>query len=157
MRRRSLLKYVVPLLLVLAPSVALAQGIEADRQRLRTAQDDIRALRSQYAEAYNAKDAAALAALYTADGIMVNSKGEMVAGAEEIASTMAADAPNWPHAVIASDTVRVYGSTAVDVGRFTTHPAGGGEKVERYVAVLRRGMDGWRLSHAVLVPTGGGE
>src|SRR5690606_30613889 len=73
MRRRSLLKYVVPLLLVLAPSVALAQGIEADRQRLRTAQDDIRALRSQYAEAYNAKDAAAVAALYTSDGIMVNS------------------------------------------------------------------------------------
>ncbi|HLS47658.1 MAG TPA: nuclear transport factor 2 family protein [Gemmatimonadales bacterium] len=157
MRRRSLLKCVIPMLLVLAPSVALAQGIEADRQRLRTAQDDIRTLRSQYAEAYNAKDAAAVAALYTSDGIMVNSSGEMVAGAEEIASSMASAAPSWPHVVISSDTVRVYGSTAVDVGRFTTHPASGGEKVERYVAVLRRGMDGWRVSHAVLVPATGGK
>ena len=36
MRRLTQLKCVVPMLLVLVPSMALAQGIEADRQRVRT-------------------------------------------------------------------------------------------------------------------------
>jgi uncharacterized protein (TIGR02246 family) len=139
------------LALMLIPSVALAQGVAADRARLRTALDDLRALRTEYIEAYNKKDANAVTNLYADDAILIQPDGTMLTGTEEIGKAMADAAPNWAHAVISSDTTRVYGSTAVDIGTFTTHPAGGAEVVNRYTSVLRRGMRGWKLTHVVVM------
>ncbi|HEU5049673.1 MAG TPA: nuclear transport factor 2 family protein [Gemmatimonadales bacterium] len=152
MSLKSWLHRVVPLMLLLIPSLAAAQGIEPDRQRLRTALDDIRTLRTEYAEAFNNKDAAAVSAMYADDGVIIQPDGSMLSG-EQIRTAMAEQASTWPHTVVASDTVRVYGSTAVDIGTITNHPAGGGESKQRYVAVLRRGMRGWKVAHVVLVDT----
>ncbi|HEU4829266.1 MAG TPA: nuclear transport factor 2 family protein [Gemmatimonadales bacterium] len=137
--------------LMLAPSLAFAQGIAADRQRLRTAMDDLRALRTEYVEMYNKKDAAGVTNLYADDAIVIQPDGTMLTGTEEIGKAMTEESKDWAHAVIESDTLRVYGSTAVDIGSFTTHPAGGGEQKMRYTSVLRRGMNGWKLTHVVVM------
>ena len=148
---RTSLTRAILLALLLVPSVAVAQGVAADRARLRTAMDDLRAVRTEYVEAYNRKDAAAITAMYADDAILIQPDGTMLTGTEEIGKAMAEAAPTWAHSVISSDTVRVYGSTAVDIGTFTVHPAGGGEVVNRYTSVLRRGMRGWKLTHVIVM------
>jgi hypothetical protein len=46
----------------------------------------------------------------------------------------------------------VYGNTAVDVGTAKQHPAGGGEMVARYMVVLRRDMNGWKIVRLINTP-----
>ena len=137
--------------LMLVPSLAVAQGIAPDRQRLRTAMDDLRALRTEYVEMFNKKDANGVTNLYADDAIIIQPDGTMLTGTEEIAAAMTEDSKTWAHSVIESDTLRVYGSTAVDIGTFTSHPEGGAEQKLRYTSVLRRGMNGWKLTHVVLM------
>lgn len=151
MPTRSWIARVLLFMLVSAPSVASAQGIAADRARLRTALDDLRAVRTEYVEMYNKKDAAGVTNLYADDAILIQPDGTMLSGTEEIGKAMADASKSWAHAVIQSDTVRVYGSTAVDMGTFTTHPEGGAEQVDRYTTVLRRGINGWKITHVVVM------
>ena len=137
--------------LMLVPSLAVAQGIAPDRQRLRTAMDDLRALRTEYVEMFNKKDVSGVTNLYADDAIIIQPDGTMLTGTEEIAASMKEDSKTWAHSVIESDTLRVYGTTAVDIGSFTSHPEGGAEQKLRYTSVLRRGMNGWKLTHVVLM------
>ncbi len=151
MPTRSWIARVLLYMLVLVPSVASAQGIAADRARLRTAMDDLRAVRTEYVEMYNKKDAAGVTNLYADDAILIQPDGTMLTGTEEIGKAMAEASKSWAHAVIESDTTRVYGSTAVDIGTFTTHPTAGAEQVDRYTTVLRRGINGWKITHVVVM------
>ena len=133
-----------------APSIAYGQGIEEPRVPLRTALMELNTLRTEYAEAYNRHDMAALAGVYASDAILIDAEGVKIEGAEAIRGFMADRTQG--HMVIASDTVRVYGNTAVDVGTVTIHPEGGGEEVAHYMTVSRRGMTGWKLVSAALIP-----
>lgn len=154
MSLRNWYRRAVPMVLaasVLVPSIAAGQGIESPRIPLRTALNDIATLRTSYADAFNGKDADAVNATYTDDAIVLNADGSLAKGRAEIAKAMG-DASDWPHAVIHSDSVRVYGSTAVDVGTFTMHPAEGGELKHRYLVVLRHDMNGWKIAYAADVP-----
>lgn len=135
-----------------AGSSADAQGVETPRLPLRTVIDELNSTRASYAEAYNAKDAAAVTAFYLPEAIVVLPDGSQVMGATAIGEMLKKDAPNWPHMVLASDTVRVYGGTAVDFGTVKLHPKAGGEDVSRYMAVLRRGLHGWKLASVAQVP-----
>jgi uncharacterized protein (TIGR02246 family) len=155
MSLRNWCRRAVPLVLaasVVVPSIVVGQGIDSPRIPLRTALADLNTLRTAYVESFNARDAKAVAEHFTDDAIMITHDGKMMTGKAEIAKGMAADADNWPHAVIKSDSVRVYGATAIDVGTWTEHPAGGGENVTRYLAVLRHDMNGWKLSYVADVP-----
>jgi uncharacterized protein (TIGR02246 family) len=155
MSLRNWYRRAVPLVLaasVLVPSIAAGQGIDTPRIPLRTALNDLATLRTSYVDAFNGKDAKAVAALYTDDAVMITRDGAMLAGRAEIAKGMDQDAANWPHAVIKSDSTRVYGATAVDVGTWTEHPAEGGEVVTRYIAVMRHDMNGWKLAYVADVP-----
>jgi uncharacterized protein (TIGR02246 family) len=135
-----------------APAALAAQGIPANAPPLRTSLADLATLRATYVDAFNKKDAAAVTALYADDAVVILEDGQMLNGGLEIGARMAAEAPNWPHAVAESDTTRVYGSTAVDLGTWTVHPADGGEMKFRYVTMLRRGLNGWKITHVSLVP-----
>ena len=151
---RILVRAAAPLLLaatILAPA-ARAQGVEPNRTPLRTTLAEITTVRTEYVEAYNKKDAKAVSALYTPNAVHIMADGSVVNGGAAISEGMAKDAPNWPHAVIKSDTVHVYGATAVDMGTWTVHPKEGGEVVSRYITVLRRDMRGWKLANVVVVP-----
>lgn len=152
---RIALHRAVPLMLALgltAPAVAAAQGIEEPRIPLRTALAELGTLRTEYVEAFNAKNATAVADMYASDAIYVDRDGAMTVGDSAIRAGITEAAPEWPHAVIASENVQVYGNTAIDVGTWTEHPAGGGETVLRYMSVTRRSMNGWRIVRLSVVP-----
>ncbi len=138
-------------LLAVAP-MALQAQIAADRVPLRTALADIGTLRTEYAEAYNKKDAAAVAKLYTKDAVSIGADGTVLEGNDAISGALAAGASTFPHMVITSDTVQVFGATAIDQGLATMHPAGGGEIKARYLVVLRRDMNGWKIHRHTTIP-----
>lgn len=138
-------------LLAVAP-MALQAQIAADRVPLRTALADIGTLRTEYAEAYNKKDGAAVAKLYTKDAVSIGADGTVLDGYDAILGAMKAGAADFAHLVISSDTVQVYGATAIDQGLATMHPAGGGEIKARYLVVLRRDMNGWKILRHTTIP-----
>lgn len=154
MSHRSRFRSSLPLVVVLALAAASAASaqIEEPRIPLRTALAEINTLRTEYAENFNAKNSDAITAAYLPDAIVIREDGSVLMGQEAIGEFFAEEAPNWPHLVINSDSVRVYGHSAWDVGTATMHPADGGEMVNRYLVVLRRDMNGWRISRASLVP-----
>ncbi len=156
MLRRSWIQRAVPLLVLLSPPVLAAQGIDADRARLRTAIDEIGTVRSEYADAFTRNDSKALAAVYTADAVIISGDGTMSASPDQIRSLLDNAVARLGKVAITSDTVRVYGKTAVDIGRLVAQVETGGEEASRYVAVLRKGLRGWKLAHVVTVPAGTG-
>lgn len=156
MLRRSWIRSAVSLLVLLAPSVAAAQGIESPRIPLRTSLAEIATVRSEYADAFARNDVAALAGVYTADAVIISGDGSMASGSEQIRQRLDQQVARLGNVAITSDTVRVYGRTAVDIGRIVAQPEAGGEEASRYVAVLRKGMGGWKLAHVVTVPAGAG-
>lgn len=133
------------------PTLAHAQ-IDSGMVPLRTAISELNSLRTQYAEMYNKKDVAGLVATYDPGAIAVMSNGTVLMGSDAIRKSLTTDAPNFPHLVIKSDTMRVFGNTAIDEGTLTMHPSSGGEMVERYLVVLRRNMNGWHLIRTMSVP-----
>ncbi len=144
---------VVAALVAAGPMAAAAQGVETPHLPLRTVIDELNSTRAQYAEAFNAKNADAVAAFYLPEAIVIDDGGNETMGAKAIGEMFKKDAPTWPHMVLASDTVRVYGATALDFGTVTTHPKAGGENVSHYLAVLRKSLKGWKVAAVASVPT----
>lgn len=143
----------LPLMMSLAfllPNVAHGQGVERPRVPLRTALDEIRTLREAYADAFNKKDTASLVDMYAPDAIVIRGDGTMLNGKDAIQKSF--EAGPWSTISIASDTVRVFGNTAYDVGTVRTSRSGGGEDVSHYLVVLRRGLKAWKLSSLAAVP-----
>ena len=134
------------------PAIAVGQGVPEPHVPVSTTLGDIAAMRAAYVDAFNAKDAKAASAMYTADAVLLNADGSQTIGMRSIAKLFADSAANWPHAVATSNSVKVYGNTAIDVGTWTVHPMTGGEMVSRYLAVLRHGVNGWKVQSVALVP-----
>lgn len=155
MSRHSWLSRAVPIALTLGlatPTIVGAQGVEEPRIPLRTALMELNTLRTEYAEAFNRKDGAALASVYAPDAVLIDANGVKVSGAAAIREYMVERSEEGGHMVLESDSVRVYGNTAVDMGTVTIHPEGGGEDVAHYLSVSRRGMAGWKLVSVAVVP-----
>jgi uncharacterized protein (TIGR02246 family) len=148
---RSSLQLIAALAFV-APSLARAQGIEAPRIPLRTALKEINTLRAEYASAYNSKDAAGLTAMYLPDAIVIRGDGSTLRGRAAIGKAMAEEAASWHQITISSDTVRVFGNTAWDVGTLSDQGSASEAKVSRYLVVLRRGLQEWNISSVAVVP-----
>jgi uncharacterized protein (TIGR02246 family) len=146
-RARLLLMVALALLL---PNVANGQGIERPRVPLRTALDELRDLREAYAEAFNKKDTATLVDMYAPDAIVIRGDGTMLTGKDAIRKSI--EAGPWSKMSIASDTVRVFGNTAYDVGTVRTSRSGGDEEVSHYLVVLRRGLKAWKINSLAVVP-----
>ena len=143
----------LPLLLcfsVLLPNAATGQGIERPRVPVRKALDEIRVLRAEYAEAFNKQDTATLVEMFAPDAILIRGDGTRLTGKDAIQKSF--EAGPWGQLSIDSDTVRVFGNTAFDVGTARTSRKDGGEDVGRYLVVLRRGMNDWRISSLASVP-----
>ena len=142
----------VAALAFVAPSVASAQGIESPRVPLRTAINEINALRDQYAEGFNKKDAAALTAMYLPDAVVIRRDGSTLVGKEAIGKALAEESAKWAQTTFSSDTMHVYGNTAWDVGTMKSPSSTGKENVSHYLVVLRRGLKGWKISSVAVVP-----
>jgi uncharacterized protein (TIGR02246 family) len=148
-RIRAWLPLVVSLAALL-PSVATGQGIEKPRVPLRTALNEIRAFREEYAQTYNNKDAAALVAMYAPDATLIAADGTMLTGKDAIGKNL--ESGPWMKMSLASDTTRVFGNTAYDVGTARMSGSDGQENVSHYLVVLRRGMTAWHLTAVAVVP-----
>ena len=135
----------------MAPSIVHAQ-IEENRVPLQTALSELYRFREEYAAFYNKKDYASLTAMYDAGAIAIASNGAVAVGRDAIGKAMTAGASSWAHTVLTSDSLVVYGNTAVDQGTVRRHPAGSPEVVERYLVVLRRGMQDWRIVRVAITP-----
>jgi uncharacterized protein (TIGR02246 family) len=133
----------------LLPNVATGQGIERPRVPIRKALDEIRVLRGVYSDAFNKKDVATLADIYAGDAIVIRGDGTVLTGREAIQKSL--EAGPWGKMSITSDTVRVFGNTAYDVGRVTVNSEGH-EDISHYLVVLRRGVNVWRVSSLAAVP-----
>jgi len=139
--------------LALLPNVASGQGIERPRVPVRTALDEIRALREEYAQAFNKKDTPTLVGMYASDATLIGGDGNMLTGTEAIQKSL--EGGPWMTMSIASDTVRVFGNTATDVGTVSMADTGGHAGVSHYLVVLRRGVTSWKINSLAIVPEGG--
>jgi ketosteroid isomerase-like protein len=150
--RRSMAS--LPLAMALAlvtTSPAAAQGIETPRVPVRTALKEINTLRAEYAVLYNTKDTEALAAMYLPDAVLIRPDGSTLIGSAAIGKAFAEEAASWKQVTISSDTTRVFGNTAWDVGSMSSKGSDGGQSVQRYLVVLRRGVDTWQISSVAVV------
>ena len=144
--------YMAVFLISAAPSVARGQGIERPRIPLRQAVDEIRELREAYADAFNKKDSTTVAGMYSPDAIFIRGDGSTLVGKQAITKEIDAHAAHWPQTTIESDSLRVVGHTAWDIGTTRDRMSGGGEQVSRYLVVLRRGLKFCKISALALVP-----
>ena len=119
---------------------------------MQTALTELARFRERYAEMYNTKDVAELALMYGDHAIVIAKDGSMTVGKPAITALLKMLAPSFTHVVITSDSMTVYGNTAVDHGTAKYHPTGKPEVVERYLVVLRRGMKEWKLVSLASVP-----
>ena len=149
-RRGRAWLYLMVALALLLPSVATGQGIERPRVPVRKALDEIRVLRGVYSDAFNKKDVATLADIYAGDATVIRSDGTVLTGKEAIQKSL--EAGPWGKMSITSDTVRVFGNTAYDVGTVRIAGSEGHEEVSHYLVVLRRGVNVWRVSSLAAVP-----
>ena len=133
-------------LTVALPALASAQGIESPRIPLRTALNEISAFRAEYESAYNKHDTAALTAMYAPDAVVITTTGEQVMGRAAIGKLLAADSAAGTTR-FESDTTRVVGHTAWDVGTMSSDKG-----TARYLVVLRRGLKDWQLASVAVVP-----
>ena len=141
----------VALLAFTAAPAAYAQGIESPRVPVRTAIKEINTLRAEYADLYNKKDVRALTAMYASDAVVIRADGSTLLGQSAIGKSLADEAPAWEPVTITSDTMRVFGNTAWDVGTLTSRSPEGTATVSHYLVVLRRGVETWRVSSLAVV------
>jgi len=135
---------------IAAPAAAHAQ-IDSGRVPLKTALTELNTFRVAYADFYNKKDAAGLAAMYAPDASSVLSDGTVLSGMDAIKAYTVKMAPMFPHLVITPGTTVVFGNSAIEDGTLTYHPTTGATVVERYLVVLRRGMKDWSLLRTAAV------
>jgi uncharacterized protein (TIGR02246 family) len=129
------------------PAAAQAPGQPPERAEDRGA---IAALDAAYAKAFNAGDAAAAAATFTEDALVVDEQGQRIEGRAHIQDQLAegfADNPG-SKVVIQTQALRFLGpDTALEEGRTIITPAvGGAPEVTRFTAVHVRRDGRWLLS-----------
>jgi uncharacterized protein (TIGR02246 family) len=152
-RSRSWLMLAVSLA-VLTPCVASAQGIEKPRVPIRTALDEIAHVRASYATAFESKDAATLATMYSPNAIVIEADGSVSKGRDAIRKHI--EDGGFGKLTIDSDTTSVFGNTAMDVGTSTVADKNGKENTSHYLVVLRRGIKDWSIIRLALVPESNG-
>lgn len=113
--------------------------------------DTLAVLAREFSRAYEAGDAAAMAALYTDDAVLLPHGDTEVVGREAIAAywSLPDDERITAHEITALD-VEVDGDVATDYGTYTVSGEAGGEAwgpgLGNYLIVWRRGADGrWRM------------
>lgn len=105
-----------------------ADEAPADEPQAMTDQEAIAALADAWEAAYNAHDAAAVAAMYTEESWMAPADGGMFEGREEIQAWAADGAAQSPTIDITPLETVVSGDLGMGIGRYTvTVPAEGGE------------------------------
>ena len=134
-------------LIAVLTGFALAACAAPEPPQAQDVSGEIQAADEQFAAAFTAGDAAAVAAFYTDDGMLLPPNGDFVSGKAAIESF-------WRSVMdmgIASAKLTVeeaegFGDTAWEVGRYTLFTAAGDTIDEgKYIVVWKRTEAGWRL------------
>jgi hypothetical protein len=84
---------------------------------------------------------------------VIRGDGTVLTGRDAIQKDLEAPRPGPRRKMsITSDTVRVFGNTAYDVGTVRMSRPEGDEDVSHYLVVLRRGVKAWKVSSLASVP-----
>ena len=154
--RRDRIGLLAVSLALIATSAASAQGIETPHVPVRTAIREINTLRAEYTDDLNRKAVEALTAMYLPDAVLVQADGSTLMGRAAIGQSLAEKAPSWGQSTISPDTLRVFGNTAWEVGTMSSQDSDGAVTTSRYLVVLRRGVEAWKVSSVALVPAAHG-
>jgi ketosteroid isomerase-like protein len=90
--------------------------------------------------------------MYLPDAVVIRADGSTLLGQAAIGKALGEEAASWGRTTISSDTVRVFGNTAWDVGTLNNAKPGGEASVSHYLVVLRRGLQEWKISSVAVVP-----
>ncbi|MBA2627332.1 MAG: nuclear transport factor 2 family protein [Gemmatimonadales bacterium] len=145
------LRTAIPLLIGLVVTAPLAaQGIPAGRVPVRTALAEISTTRQAYQDAFNKHDYAALSAMYAPDAVVLAVDGRTYSGRDAIREALTAA----PHSTITltSNSVKVFGATAYDIGTIRTTNDDGTTSNAQYLVVTRRDRNNWLLTSVAVIP-----
>ena len=90
--------------------------------------------------------------MYLPDAVVIREDGSTLLGQAAIGKALAEEAASWKQISISSDTMRVFGNTAWDVGSLSSAGSAGDASVRHYLLVLRRGLQEWKISSVAVVP-----
>jgi uncharacterized protein (TIGR02246 family) len=141
---------VLPVLAMAACTSAPADSTAADTEA-------INKLRSDYIAAANAEDAAKVAALFTDDGMRMESNMPAIKGRDAIEKGLAQLMEGMDVDIsITSEELVIADDWAFDRGQFMTHLMPKDPKQQmvmdqgKYIVILRRGADGsWRIAREI--------
>ncbi|MCL6544555.1 MAG: SgcJ/EcaC family oxidoreductase [Bryobacteraceae bacterium] len=139
--------------LALLLSAGCGQGPGTGKAPDRAAElQKIDGLRSRFVAAYNSADAAAAAALYTDDAVMLPANEPAVEGRQAIQESLRRELGQGPTKIsITPQETEIAGEWAFERGQavITTTPKGAKDAVElsaKYLVILRRQPDGdWKI------------
>ena len=125
-----------------------AQGGQPDARTTQAAQDDISALHNQYLKAFNAKDAAGIAATYTTDAILMppNFPAVKTAIAIETYERQELQPPVSGLLLNVAETVVTSGDTAYSSGYYTLLGENNSTLDHgKFLEVLKHTEQGWKI------------
>jgi uncharacterized protein (TIGR02246 family) len=134
------------LLAVLVPAgTALqAQGVPENAAPLEPTTAQLERLRTKYNEAFNKKDAAAVAALYTQNAIVITSDGQVLQGRPAIEQGMRTASADWGQLTSTGLDTRRLGSWGWQVGS-TEMKGGPTAEAGRYLAIFGKEQGVWKI------------
>ncbi|HEU4587942.1 MAG TPA: SgcJ/EcaC family oxidoreductase [Gemmatimonadales bacterium] len=124
---------------LLAAAPAVAQGIPKEHTPLEPTTAQIERLRSAYRDAWNKKDAHAVAMLYTQDAILIDAGGAMFQGRSQIEAHFKPQASGWQHLESTSTYTKRLGDWGWQVGTTRIGTVQGDQKADiagRYLVIL---------------------
>lgn len=137
-----------------ARTASSAAGVAA-RRSASTGSASLDSLHAAFVRAYGARDAAALAALYTDSATLVGSSGVVVRGRDAIRDGYARSLATLQDFVMEAEASAEDGALAYERGVYSQNVAAPGRPTQpvfgTYLMVARRGTDGaWRIeAHTV--------
>lgn len=145
--------------LVGTPAAALAQGMEGEamaheEHQMMAAEVEaaIEAAAADMAEAMNAGDAEAVAALYTEDGVMMPPGGEAVTGRAAVEAAISEHFEAMPGMRLTFETreVKAVHDYAIEIGGYVAEDADGAHLDHgKYLTVWTRTDDGWKVARDI--------
>lgn len=141
-----------------AAAVLLATACAASPQVDTAAEERaVRAVSEQWLQAEKARDAAAIAALFTEDGIVYREDREPVSGSAAIQAYMAQDFADDPQDAASWTTERVdvaaSGDVAVEHGTWTSTGGKAGPDNGWYLTLYRKVNDDWKVAADMSIST----
>ena len=107
--------------------------------------DQIRAASAKWVQAFNAKDGAGIAAVYTADAVLLPPDAGPIEGVEAIAGFWSDFAASVNSGNLEVQEVFVGGDLANVVGKYRLEVKGQQALEGKYIEVWTRGEAGWRM------------